>query len=152
MDAEAVRRLGAGEAVSVSVDGDILEVQPGDARVIEEASGDLTIQAQEGFLVGLDTAVTPELEAEGPAREIVSRVQRLRRDSGLDVSDRVRLGLAAEAGRLAEAVERHRDYIAGETLAVVVMTDAEQGAALDYTDRVEIEGESIALGLSRSHD
>jgi isoleucyl-tRNA synthetase len=150
MDAEAVRRLGAGEAVSVSVDGEILEVNPGDARVIEEASGDLTIQAQEGFLVGLDTAVTPELEAEGLAREIVSRVQRLRRDSGLDVSDRIRLGLAAEAGRLAEAVDRHRDYIAGETLAVVVITDAEQGGALDYTARVEIEGESIALGLSRS--
>jgi len=80
----------------------------------------------------------------------VSRVQRLRRESGLDVSDRIRLGLAAVAGRLADAVERHRDYIAGETLAVVVMMDAEQGAALDYTARVEIEGESIALGLSRA--
>lgn len=150
LDAEAVRRLGAGETVSVSVDGEVLEVQPGDARLLEEASGDLTIQAQEGFLVGLDTALTPELEAEGLAREIVSRVQRLRRESGLDVSDRIRLGLAAVAGRLADAVERHRDYIAGETLAVVVMMDAEQGAALDYTARVEIEGESIALGLSRA--
>ena len=74
----------------------------------------------------------------------------MRRDSGLDVSDRIRLGMAVEAGRLAEAVDRHRDYIAGETLAVVVMTDAEQGGALDYTARVEIEGESITLGLSRS--
>jgi isoleucyl-tRNA synthetase len=150
LDAEAVRRLGAGEAVSVSVDREVLEVQPGDARVIEEASGDLTIQAQEGFLVGLDTTVTPELEAEGLAREIVSRVQRLRRDSGLNVSDRIRLGLVAEAGRLAEAVDRHSDYIAGETLAVVVTTDAEQAGVLDYSARVEIEGESITLGLSRS--
>ncbi|MCK5446978.1 MAG: class I tRNA ligase family protein, partial [Gemmatimonadetes bacterium] len=150
LDAEAVRRLGAGEVVSVSVDGEVLEVEPGDARVLEVASGDLMVQAQEGFLVGLDTTVTPELEAEGLAREVVSRVQRLRRESGLDVSDRIHLGLAAESGRLADAVETHRDYIAGETLATAVTTDADQSAGLKHTAHVEIEGESIALGLSRT--
>jgi len=150
MDTESVRSLGAGEAVSVTVDGEVLEVLPGDARVLEEASGDLMVQAHEGYLVGLDTTITPDLEAEGLAREVVSRVQRLRRDSGLDVSDRIRLGLASESGRLAAAVEAHREYIAGETLAVAVTTEAEQTAALKYTTRVEIEGESIALGLSRT--
>lgn len=108
------------------------------------------VQAQDGYLVGLDTTITPDLEAEGLAREVVSRVQRLRRESGLDVSDRIRLGMAAESGRLADAVEAHREYIAGETLAVAVTTEAEQTAALKYTTRVEIEGESIALGFSRS--
>ena len=93
-----------------------------DVRILEEASGDLKVQAHEGYLVGLDTTVTPVLEAEGLAREVVSRVQRLRRDSGLDVSDRIRLGLAVESGRLAGAVEANSDYIAGETLAVVVTT------------------------------
>jgi isoleucyl-tRNA synthetase len=150
LDAESVRSLGVGEAVSVVVDGEVLEVLPGDARVLEEASGDLMVQAQDGYLVGLDTTITPDLEAEGLAREVVSRVQRLRRESGLDVSDRIRLGMAAESGRLADAVEAHREYIAGETLAVAVTTEAEQTAALKYTTRVEIEGESIALGFSRS--
>ncbi len=150
LGAESVRALGTGEAVSVTVDGEVLEVLPGDARVLEEASGDLMVQAHEGYLVGLDTTITPDLEAEGLAREVVSRVQRLRRDSGLDVSDRIRLGLAAESSRLAGAVEAHREYIAGETLAVAVTTEAEQTAALKYATRVQIEGESIALGLSRT--
>jgi isoleucyl-tRNA synthetase len=136
--------------VSVTVDGDVLEVLPGDARVLEEASGDLMVQAHEGYLVGLDTTVTPDLEAEGLAREVVNRVQRLRRDSGLDVSDRIRLGLAIESGRLAGAVEAHRDYIVGETLAVAVTRDADEIAALVHTADVEIEGERITLGLSRT--
>ena len=94
--------------------------------------------------------VTPELQAEGLAREIVSRVQRLRRDSGLEVSDRIRLGLAAAPGRLADAVEVHGAYIAGETLAADVTTDAGQTASLTHTVRVEIDGQSMTLGLSRT--
>ncbi len=89
----------------MTLDGEVLEVQPGDVRVLEEASGDLTVQAHEGFLVGLDTTVTPELEVEGLARELISRVQRLRRESGLNVSDRIRLGLVSDSGRLAGAVD-----------------------------------------------
>jgi len=149
LDVKSVRRLGAGEAVSVTVDGEILEVLPGDVRVLEEASGELKVQAQEGYLVGLDTTVTPDLEAEGLAREVVSRVQRLRRDSGLDVSDRIQLGLAVESGRLAGAVGAYSDYIAGETLAVAVTRDADETAELAHTVHVEIEGESIILGVSR---
>ena len=150
LGADAVRRLGAGNTVSIDVDGEGLEVLPGDVRVLEEASGDLTVEAQDGYLVGLDTAVTPELQAEGLAREIVNRVQRLRRDSGLEVSDRIRLGLATTPGRLAGAVEVHGGYIARETLAADVTTDAGQTASLPHTVRVEIEGESITLGLSRT--
>ena len=149
LESETVRRLGAGEVVTVDLDGEVLEVQPGDARILEEASGDLMIQAQDGYLVGLDTVVTLALEAEGLAREIVSRVQRFRRASDLDVSDRIRLGLATDPGRLADAVDAHGDYIAGETLAVVVTTDADQTAAMQHQVRTEIEGESIVLGLSR---
>ncbi len=152
LDAKTLRRLGAGEAVVTDVDGEALEVRPDEVRVLETASGDLTIQAEEGFLVGLDTTLTPELEAEGLAREVVNRVQRLRRESGLDVSDRIRLGLAAGAGRLAAAVAAHGAYIAGETLAVTCTTEEEGTMALEHTARVEIEGESIALGLSRASD
>jgi isoleucyl-tRNA synthetase len=150
LDAASIRRLAAGETVSVQVGGDSLEVLPGDAKVLEEASGDLTVQVHDGYLVGLDTAVTPELEAEGLAREVVSRVQRMRRDSGLDVSDRVRLRLVAEPGRLAEAVKAHRGYIAGETLAAALELDAAEVDSLEHKTRVQIDGETLLMGLSRS--
>ena len=68
-----------------------------------------------GFVV-LDTAVTPELAAEGLARDLVRAVQQARRDAGLDVSDRIALIISGPASVL-EAARAHETLIAGETLA-----------------------------------
>jgi isoleucyl-tRNA synthetase len=67
-------------------------------------------------LVALDTAVTPELAAEGTARDVVRTVQQARRDAGLAVSDRISLLIGAD-GPVAEAVSSHAEFVAGETLA-----------------------------------
>jgi isoleucyl-tRNA synthetase len=68
-------------------------------------------------LVTLDTVVTPELAAEGTARDVVRTVQQARRDAQLAVTDRIRLTLGAD-GAVADAVRAHSAFIAGETLAV----------------------------------
>ena len=68
-----------------------------------------------GFVV-LDTAVTPELEAEGVARDLVRAVQQARRDAGLDVSDRIALTVVAAPG-VADAARTHAALISRETLA-----------------------------------
>jgi isoleucyl-tRNA synthetase len=70
-------------------------------------------------LVSLDTAVTPELAAEGTVRDVVRIVQQARRDAGLAVSDRIRLIIGAD-GTVAAAVRAHSEFLAGETLAVEV--------------------------------
>ncbi len=71
-----------------------------------------------GFVV-LDTVTTPELEAEGLARDVVRAVQQARRDADLDVSDRIALTLGV-SDAAAEAVRAHQELIAGETLATSV--------------------------------
>ena len=68
-----------------------------------------------GFVV-LDTAVTPELAAEGLARDLVRAVQQARRDAGLDVSDRIALTIGGSAA-VQDAARTHESLIAGETLA-----------------------------------
>ena len=68
-----------------------------------------------GFVV-LDTEVTPELAAEGLARDVVRAVQQARRDAGLDVSDRIALVLGGDAS-VRSALETHRDLVAREVLA-----------------------------------
>jgi isoleucyl-tRNA synthetase len=68
-----------------------------------------------GFVV-LDTALTPELEAEGVARDLVRAVQQARRDAGLDVSDRIVLVVSADAA-VVDAARTHADLIRRETLA-----------------------------------
>ncbi|MGL4744706.1 MAG: isoleucine--tRNA ligase [Dermatophilaceae bacterium] len=72
----------------------------------------------DGSVLILDTSVTPELEFEGTARDIVRAVQTARRDRGLAVSDRIELVLSG-GEHVVEAVERHRSLIEGETLATV---------------------------------
>jgi isoleucyl-tRNA synthetase len=68
-------------------------------------------------LVTLDTTVTPELAAEGTARDVVRIVQQARKDAGLDVSDRIRLTIGAD-GQVGDAVRAHVSFLSAETLAV----------------------------------
>ncbi|MGI8523553.1 MAG: DUF5915 domain-containing protein, partial [Nocardioides sp.] len=80
-----------------------------------------------GFVV-LDTALTPELEAEGIARDLVRTVQQARRDAGLDVSDRIALTVAA-APDVAAAARLHADLISRETLATSLQIEEAEVAA-----------------------
>jgi isoleucyl-tRNA synthetase len=68
-------------------------------------------------LVTLDTTVTPELAAEGTARDVVRIVQQARKDAGLDVSDPIRLTIGAD-GQVGDAVRAHVSFLSAETLAV----------------------------------
>ena len=76
-----------------------------------------------GDFLALDTRVTPELEAEGTARDVVRAIQSARRGAGLDVSDRIRLTVDGDESVVA-AVAAHRDLVAGEVLAVELAVPA----------------------------
>ena len=89
-------------------------------------------------LIALDTRVTPELAAEGAARDVVRVVQQARRDAGLSVSDRIRLVVGAD-GTLADAVRAHAGFVTEETLAV----------SLDLRPAGEVGGEPQPAGDGR---
>ncbi len=95
-----------------------------------------------GFVV-LDTALTPELEAEGLARDVVRAVQQARKDAGLAVSDRIELDLGGDAAAVA-AITAHRDLIAGETLATRLESHEAEGDVPVGT------GSAITIGLVRA--
>ncbi len=90
--------------------------------VAADVANSAPLPAGAGVVV-LDTRVTPELEAEGLARDVIRVVQQARRDAGLDVSDRVRLEVVAPAA-VVPAVERHAEFVQGETLAVELVVTA----------------------------
>jgi len=97
-------------------------------------------------VVVLDTAVTPELAAEGLARDVIRVVQQARRDAGFDVSDRIALVVSA-AGPVRAAVEAHRDFVGGETLATsVTLSDAgAEGFAGEVGD-----GDQVTVQVSKA--
>ena len=127
-----------------------VELEPGEYEldVVIEGAGDdpdtATGLLRNGSVV-LDTSLTPELAAEGVVRDLIRVVQQARRDAGLDISDRIRLGVDG-GDAVNDAVEAHRDMLAAETLATVVelgavpatgCVDAEVGDGL--TVRVTVE-------------
>ena len=149
---EELRAWGRGEPVSITVDGAEHPVGPNDLEVAEVARGGLVVRAANGFTAALDPALDDELRAEGLARELVNRVQRLRKDSGLEVTDRIRLAISGPEGVRAAAA-RHRGFIAGETLAVeVVMGREEDGTPEAYANRREVafDGTRAVIALARA--
>ena len=109
-----------------------------DFRLVSDSDGAAATLPRDGGIVVLDTAVTPELELEGVARDLIRRVQQERRDAGLDVSDRIRLTVGGPADVL-EALEVHRDLVAGETLALEVLPGGAADETLVSVERVAAE-------------
>ena len=98
--------------------------------------------------MALDTELNDELVDEGIAREIVNRVQRLRKDAGLEITDRIKLGIAGAPG-LQDAIASHREFISGETLALNLVVDNEiDGEKFAHLREVEIDDMLVQIGLS----
>ncbi len=100
-----------------------------------------------GMTVSIDTEITPDLRAEGMARELVRAVQNLRKKSGLAVADRIHLRIDAPTA-IGAALESHLDWIAAEVLAISVA-----GEALDApegTAAVTLDGERVSISLTRA--
>lgn len=111
-----VRELGA---VHLSVDGEKITIGGDEILVTEAPRSGWVVESQRGVTIALDTEITPELEAEGTARDVVRVVQQARREADLEVSDRIALSMAA-APHILAAVRTHQEFIVHETLAVSV--------------------------------
>jgi isoleucyl-tRNA synthetase len=99
-------------------------------------------------LIALDTRVTPELAAEGAARDVVRVVQQARRDAGLSVSDRIRLTIGAD-GALADAVREHAGFVASETLAVSL--DVRPAGEVDADPQPAGDG-LVKVAVAKEHE
>lgn len=157
MAPEQLRALAGGESVTIEVAGVERLIAPDDVAIIRRASGAAVVQEHGGYGVALDPTITPVLRAEGLAREVVSRVQRLRKEAQLDVSDRIVLAVSGDA-ELEAAVEAHRAHIANEVLAARLLLGAEVGSSFPdggndavwtATQVADVDGRSIRLALTK---
>jgi isoleucyl-tRNA synthetase len=103
--------------------------------------------ASEGKLtVALDITVTDELRREGVARELINRIQNIRKDSGFEVTDKIRVEIELK-DIVAGAVEHFADYIASQTLAqeVVAVAQPEGGVVVDS----DVDEEPLKIAVTR---
>jgi isoleucyl-tRNA synthetase len=146
---DELRAFEQGRPLTVTVEGETHELVPEDLEVLKSASGELLVQESAGFVTAIDPTVTEQLRLEGTARELISRVQRMRKEAGLAVSDRIRLAIGG-ATEVTAAVARHRDWIAGEVLATELLQDP--GSLHDslISQSVDLDGIDAAIALTRT--
>ena len=143
LDPDVVASLAAGGTVTL---GDLV-LAPDDVDLTQETLEGWGVATEGGITVALELALTAELRREGLARELVRAIQDARKAAGLDVSDRIVLGLTAPAD-LAEAAAEHRAWIAAETLATEVQGGEVQGAT--YRQTTQVEGSELTISLRRA--
>ena len=150
LGAADLRTLEQGGSVTMAFGEGTVEILPEDVVVERLVTSDWLVQSAGTFVVALDPSLTPELKAEGLAREVVSRVQRLRKDAGYEYTTRISLGVAGDQAVLA-AVGAHQGFIQGETLARRV----EMGQVLaeaEGRDQAPIDDYQVTLSVRRWTD
>ncbi len=118
-----------GENITIKVQGEDLELTPDEILLESTPPAGYSLQEDGGLLVAVSTQITHELRLEGIARDLVRHIQELRKNSGLEISDRIKTWISASDG-VAEAVEVHRKTIMEETLCVeLCLSDPPQDVA-----------------------
>ena len=138
----------AGQPIEIEA----VELGPGDLliEVDTEAVADAAAAEDDRCAVRLSTELTAELVAEGKAREVINRIQGLRRDSGLDPDDRIALQMTSDDHELKSAVSEFEALIAAETLAATVSVDGADLPLAKHHTEAEIDGAAIVLALDRA--
>ena len=135
LDEAQITAYADGQALNLDVEGTAFELSGDDLLVETRGAEGWAVTREAGVTVALDTTITPELRRKGLAREVINRIQNLRKQADFDVTDRIAVAWTAD-GELAEAISAHADWIAAETLATEFLTgDADQHEA-DLNDTI----------------
>ena len=132
------------ESIPLEVEGKTISLEPNEVLVGTEAAEGFSTADSKLLTVAIETKITPELRAEGLARELVRRIQDFRKQAGFDIADRIAVVYQVSEG-LKEALEAHRSYIMDETLALEMEEGEPQKGA--FSGNVKFEGEEATLGL-----
>jgi isoleucyl-tRNA synthetase len=139
----------AGKPVMLEVDGQQVELAPEEVVVQTDPVAGLAVAAEHGITVAIDANLTPELRAEGLAREVVRRVQAMRKEAGFNIDDRIVTSYQFDGHNeeLSEVMRSWSDYICAETLSTALVEEQLPEGA--YSETHQIEGESTRLAVRK---
>jgi isoleucyl-tRNA synthetase len=128
-----------GNAWTKEIEG--IAITADDVLVTRSPKEGLVVASEGAVVVGLETALTPELIAEGLAREFVSHVQSMRKEADFEVTQRIALTVEAD-GEMRSALETHAQYVKGETLALSLefaACDADEVSLNSHPTKIKVE-------------
>jgi isoleucyl-tRNA synthetase len=144
--AEVVATVERGQSVQLAVEGQMIELSASDVLPSVTQREGFAAMAGDGFVIALDTEITPSLRSEGMAREVVRNVNQWRKAAGLRVEDRIRLRYAGSPA-VVQAIEDNRDYISSETLATAL--EADDAGAAAFRAEATIGNESLKVAIDK---
>ncbi|MBQ4367403.1 MAG: isoleucine--tRNA ligase, partial [Muribaculaceae bacterium] len=128
--------------LDIDVDGQLATVELADVEIISEDIPGWLVANEGNLTVALDITVTPELQREGVARELVNRIQNVRKSKDFDITDKIEVVIAPDE-RTDEAVAQFGDYIARQVLATNIKV-----APVDSADAVELDMDGWTLPIT----
>jgi isoleucyl-tRNA synthetase len=144
---EEIRDFEKNQGANLQIEGQEVVLNLADVEILTEDIPGWMVSTQDQLTVALDITITSELANEGLARELINRVQNLRKDQGLEVTDKIILQIESNT-IIHEAVEQFRDYICSETLAQLSWHDALENANVNELDL--IENVKVKLSISKA--
>jgi isoleucyl-tRNA synthetase len=146
LTSEEISKLQSQGSLVVHVNGTEYTIDTNDVEILHEDIQGWLVETDGSLTVALDTALTDELIDEGLAREFVNRVQNLRKDSGFEVTDRIRIQHAS-SDRLTKALHRMTEYVKLETLAVELQAISTEDCPTQAAKCEDINGEQSLIAV-----
>ena len=135
MSQEAIAELEKNGSYTLQLDGTDVVVEAADVEIFSEDIPGWLVANEGKLTVALDVTVTEELRREGIARELVNRIQKIRKSSGLEITDKIKITLSKNQ-QTDDAVNEYKDYICNQVLGTsLTLTDeVENGTELNFDD------------------
>ena len=132
---EDIARLEKDGEYSLSIDGEPVILQIAEVELSSEDIPGWIVASKDGLTVALDIVITPELEMEGNARELVNRIQKIRKDNGYELTDRILVKIEQQES-MGSTITQFNDYICAEILAetIELVPDLPNGTEVEVND------------------
>ena len=145
MSQQQIAQLERDGQIVLSVDGEDATVPAADVEIISEDIPGWLVANEGSLTVALDVTVTPELKLEGIARELVNRIQNIRKGRDYSITDRIDVVVAPNA-ETDEAVARYRDYISDQVLASSLTV----GEVSAESETLDLDGVEVVISITRN--
>ncbi len=157
-------RSGDGDGLAVDAGGERYALDDEMVSVRTEPPAGVSAAAFDGGTVYVDATLTEDLESEGYARDVVRRIQEMRKRLDLDVEERIVVAVDIDDSRVAGFVDDHRDHVASETRAVSLVgvgdreadidldIDIDRDPDLDLVEDWTVEGVDVTIGIARAQE
>lgn len=143
MPQQEINRLEKEGSIAFEIAGEQVLIRDTDVEIISEDIPGWLVGNEGRLTVALDITVTPALREEGIARELVNRIQNLRKANNFEITDRISVAVSSNAS-FDGAIESHRDYIATQVLA-----DSIELQPQTFENEIEIDGQTLSLSIRK---